>query len=272
VDVLTRRPAAPGDVEWDGRTVGEWASALADADGVVNLAGESIGSGRWTKRRKRRILESRVESTSAIINAIARLPAGARPRVLVCASGIDYAGDRPDDGEVTEDAAPGDSFLARVCVECEAAARRAEEHGVRTVSMRLAFVVGREAPALQLMTLPFRLFAGGRLGSGLQWFPWVHLDDAVGLFGVALEREEWTGPVNVVAPAVPRHAELARELGRALRRPAVFPTPAFLLRAALGEMADLLLQGQRAVPRRALEAGYAFRYPELRPALEESLR
>jgi uncharacterized protein (TIGR01777 family) len=270
--VLTRTPGGPGTLGWDARTVGDWAESLGGAYAVVNLAGHSIGSGRWTRRRKDLILRSRVDSTSALVDAIGGLPAELRPRVFVCSSGIDYAGDRPDDAEIDESAAPGDSFLARVCVAWEDAALRAEEHGVRVVVARTSFVIGKGAPALRLMALPFRLFAGGRLGSGRQWFPWVHIDDTVGIYRSAIGHEHWRGAVNVVAPSVPRQRELAQELGKVLHRPAVLRTPAPVLRLALGEQADLLLTGQRAVPRKAEQAGYRFMYPELGAALEQALR
>jgi uncharacterized protein (TIGR01777 family) len=271
VVVLTRSPGAPGTVGWDGRTVGDWAGSLEGALAVVNLSGHSIGAGRWTARRKEQILSSRVESTSAIVDAVGRLDAGSRPSVFVCSSGIDYAGDRPDDAEIAEDAPPGDTFLAHVCAAWEQAAARAREHGVRVVSARTAFVVGRNAPALRMMALPFRFLAGGRVGSGRQWFPWVHLDDAVGIVRTAIGQEAVEGPVNMVAPQSVRQEEVATALGRVLHRPAAVPTPARVLRLALGESADLLLTGQRAVPRRAGAAGYEFRYPELEPALTDAL-
>jgi len=271
VRVLTRSPGAPGTVGWDGRTVGEWAGSLEGASAVVNLSGHSIGAGRWTARRKEQILSSRVESTSAIVDAIGGLDPGSRPDVFVCSSGIDYAGDRPDDAEIDEDAPSGDTFLARVCVAWEEAAGRVREHGVRVVMARTSFVVGPKAPALRLMALPFRFLAGGKVGSGRQWFPWVHLDDAVGILGLAIGREVWDGPVNMVAPEAVRQEDVAKALGRVLHRPAAVPTPARVLRLALGESADLLLTGRRGVPRRAEAAGYEFRFPELEPALRASL-
>jgi uncharacterized protein len=261
----TGLPLGAGAVGWDA----DWRRELDGAAGVVNLAGASIGGGRWTRRRKARILRSRVDTTAALVEAMRGLEPGRRPRVLVNASGIDYAGDCGDES-VGEDAEPGDSFLARVCVEWEAPARAAEELGVRVVLMRTAFVFGRGAPAVRLLALPFRLFAGGRLGSGRQWFPWVSLADAAGLYAWAIEDDALVGPVNVVAPEQLRQRDVARELGRVLHRPSVFPTPAPLLRLALGEQADLLLQGQRAEPRKALDAGYSFRKPALRQALEET--
>ena len=273
VVVLTRKPErAAADPPLGARAVGwdgPWHEDVAGAAAVVNLAGASIGGGRWTRTRKERIRRSRVDTTTALVEAVRALEPERRPRVLVNASGIDYAGDRGDE-PASEDVEPGDSFLADVCVDWEAAAHPAEELGVRVVLMRTAFVFGRGGPAVRLLALPFRLFVGGRLGSGRQWFPWISLADAVGLYVAAIEDERLAGPVNVVAPEQVRQRELARELGRVLHRPSAFPTPAPVLRLALGEAADLLLHGQRAEPRKALDVGYAFRHPMLRPALEEA--
>jgi uncharacterized protein len=260
VTVVSRRPA-PGEVpDWVRTTT--WEQPRVDgALAVVNLAGESIGA-RWTDERKQRILESRVGTTRLLVAAIAA--AAEPPGVLVCASGIDYAG---DSGEaiVDESAPAGHSFLARVCVAWEAEAARAP---VRHVELRTPFVVAREAHALKLLALPFRLFAGGRLGSGRQWFPWIHVEDLVALVRRAIEDDAVAGPVNAVSPDLRRQRELARELGRALHRPSVVPAPAPALRLLLGEQADLLLHGQRAVPSLDLD----YRYGDLRAALEEALR
>jgi uncharacterized protein (TIGR01777 family) len=267
VVVLTRRARRDGEVEWDGRTQGPWARELDGAEGVVNLAGESIGSGRWTRARKERILASRVDATRAIVTALgAAMP---RPRVLVNASGIDFGGDRGDE-IVTEEVAPGSSFLARVCAEWEAAAREACALGVRTVTLRTPLVIGREAQAVKLMALPFRAGFGGPLGDGEQWFPWVHVDDWVALCRRALVDESLRGPVNAVAPEQLRQRQAARAFGRVLHRPAVMPTPAPALRLLLGEQADLLLHGQRA--RSEKLNGFGFRYATLESALEEALR
>jgi uncharacterized protein (TIGR01777 family) len=264
-------PAGARAVRWDGSTMEPaWPDELAGADWVVNLAGESVGGGRWTSSRKARILDSRVDSTRALVDAMRALPAERRPSAFACASGIDYAGDTGDD-LVGEDVPAGDSFLARVCVAWEEAARQAEELGVRVVRLRTAFVLAPDAKALRLMTLPFRFGAGGPLGNGRQWFPWIHVDDLVGLYRLALE-SELSGPLNAVSPGIVRQRELAAEVGRVLHRPAVVPTPSPMLRLALGNAADLLLHGRRAEPRAAEAAGYEFRWPELRPALEDALR
>ncbi|HSO94152.1 MAG TPA: NAD-dependent epimerase/dehydratase family protein, partial [Candidatus Dormibacteraeota bacterium] len=180
-------PAGVRVISWDpGSEAGEWFQAIAQADGVVNLAGASIGSGRWTKRRMEEILSSRLQATGAIVRAIRNAPVGRRPTVLVSASGIDYYGNRGEE-TVTEASGPGDSFLAKVSQQWEAAAMAAESPQVRVVTMRTALVFGRGAPAFQLMVLPFKLFAGGPLGSGTQWFTWIHIDDLVGLYRLGLE-------------------------------------------------------------------------------------
>jgi len=276
VVVLTRGAGAwlPWGVrlaQWDGRTAeGLWAAELSGAAAVVNLAGASIGEGRWTIPRRNEILTSRITATHALVAALERTPSADRPRVLISASGVDYYGDRGEE-RLTEEGAPGESFLAQVCVQWEAAARRAEELGVRVVLARTALVVGRDAPALQKLAMPFRLFAGGPLGSGRQWFAWVHLDDAVGLYRLAIERGDVTGALVLASPTACRQREFAREVGRALGRPCWLPVPAFGLRLALGRQADLLLHGHRAEPAKAVSLGYQFRYPELGVALRQAL-
>ena len=275
---LSRRPeTAPPQsgvrfVKWDARTAeGDWVTELAGARGIVNLAGASIGKGRWTRQRMAQILSSRLSATSAIVEAINRTPADRRPSVLVNASGIDYYGNRGDE-LVTEESEPGDSFLARVSQQWEAAARQAQPLGVRVVLLRTALVFGRGALAFRLLTLPFRVFAGGPLGDGRQWFTWIHVDDHVGLYRLALENPQVSGPVNAVAPDVRRQREVAREIGRVLHRPAVVPAPTPLLRLVLGAQSHLLLDGRHAVPARARAAGYAFRFAGLHEALEDTLR
>jgi uncharacterized protein len=258
-------------VGWDAITAsGPWVGELAGAQAVVNLAGTNLGSGRWTRRRMAEILSSRLNATSAIVQALARTAAQDRPRVLVNASGIDYYGHRADEA-VTEDAGAGTSFLARVCEQWEAAAGKAEPLGVRVVCMRTSLVVGTGAPSLRLMTLPFRLFVGGPLGNGRQWFTWIHQADIVGLYRLAIADETLRGPLNAVAPDVRREREVAREIGRVLRRPSRFPAPAVMLRLVLGEQASLLLDGRRAVPAKADAHGYGFRYGGLPEALAQAL-
>lgn len=280
VVVLTRHPRKASElfpdgvrsVEWTGAEVEDsWANELEGAGGVVNLAGASIGTRRWTKRRKAVIVGSRVASTAALVAAIARLSPEQRPRVFVNASGIDYYGDRGDE-IVTEESSSGQTFLASVCIEWESAALAAERLGVRVVTMRTPLVVSRDAVAFRLLALPFRLFVGGPLGDGRQWFAWVHLADAVGLFRLALVDERVRGALNVVAPDLRPQKEVARMIGNALRRPSRVRIPRAPLRLVLGDQADLLLHGQRAEPRKARAAGYSYRYGDLDDALAEALR
>lgn len=276
VIILSRWPDAAQARRDDGVEVVRWswgeqlpAAALKDAQAVVNLAGENIGAGRWTAARKERIMESRREVTRNLVLSIAG--SGERPRVLVNASAVGYYGPRGDE-EVTEEDGPGDDFLARVCRAWEEEARRAEDLGLRVVIVRFGIVLAREGGSLPRLVRPFRFFLGGPLGSGRQWVSWVHLADALGIIRLALEEEGLAGPLNVTAPQPVRMEELARILGRVLGRPCSLRLPAGVLRLALGEMAGMLLTGQRVLPERALRAGYSFHYPGLEAALRDLLQ
>jgi uncharacterized protein (TIGR01777 family) len=280
VTILSRRPAAtsrrfPVSVSvdpWSPPVIDEQlVASLRGADAVVNLAGAPIGGRPWTPGHRRAILRSRLDATRTVVEAMRRLPDGERPGVLVNASGIDIYGDRPV-GEMTEDSPPGASFLAEVVVEWERTAMAASELGIRVVTARTALIVAPEALAWRLVILPFRLFVGGRLGSGRQRFTWIHVDDAVGLYDLAIRDASISGPLNMVAPEVPTQAELARAIGRALHRPAVVPAPAALLRLVLWGQADIVLHGRVAVPAKARAAGYEFRYPTVDLALGDVLR
>ncbi len=259
-------------MHWDPRTAdGGLAEVLAGADAVINLAGSNIGSRRWAKRRKADLLNSRVRATETLVRAIELLEESRRPRTLVNASGIDFYGDRGDE-VLTEGSDRGDTFLARVCERWEHAATAAQPLGVRVVLMRTAVVLAPDALTLHLMAWPFRLFLGGPLGDGQQWFPWIHIDDVVGLYTWVLDTASIAGPINVVAPGVRTQAQMAQALGMALSRPHRLRTPVAALRLAMGEQADLLLHSHRAVPEQALAHEYAFRFPELAPALRNCLQ
>ncbi|HTS00055.1 MAG TPA: TIGR01777 family oxidoreductase [Bacteroidota bacterium] len=262
-----RAPLLPGvrGVDWDGVTPGAWTSHVADAAAVVNLAGASIGEGRWTPQRKREILESRVQATRALIDAMAR--GGNAPRVFISASAVGYYGP-VDSGDVTEDHPPGFGFLADVCVRWEQEALAAGELGARVVLLRTGVVLGRGGGALPRMMLPFRLFAGGPVGSGKQAFPWVHRDDVAGVVAFALSRADVSGPINLAAPECVDMRAFCAALGRAISRPSWLPVPSFALRAALGEMAGMILTGQRVIPARLTALGYTFTYPTLFTALQ----
>ena len=255
-------------VSWNGRDLPR--AALAGAGALVHLAGEPVFGGLPTRAHLARIRASRVDSTAAIVASLAARPEGARPECFVCASAVGYYGSRGD-AELDETAAPGEGFLAEVCVAWERAARGAEHLGVRTVMVRTGIVLAREGGALPLMALPFRLGLGGRLGSGRQWFPWIHVEDEVALIAAAIGDARWSGPINAVAPAPVTNAELTRALGEALHRPTLLPVPAFAVRLALRELSGELLGSSRVVPRAALARGFRFAYPELGPALREAL-
>ncbi len=251
-------------VRWDPGT-GELEGAAAGADALVNLAGVSIASGRWTAERKRALYGSRVDTTRVLVKAAGQLHP--RPRVLVSASAIGYYGSHGDE-ELGEDSEPGNDFLAGLARDWEQEALRAEDSGMRVVCLRFGVVLARTGGALQRMLLPFKLGAGGRLGSGKQWMSWVTLAEAVSVVRFALENESLRGPVNTVSPNPARNREFTAALARALHRPAIFPAPAFALRLALGVMADaLLLVSQRVVPWKLSALGYEFIHPELAGAL-----
>jgi uncharacterized protein (TIGR01777 family) len=277
VVLLTRDPAdahrrwdAKVDARlWNGRDPGPWVMAVDGADAVINLAGESVAGGRWTPERKLALIKSRVDSTRAVIGAIEA--AKERPLVLVNASAVGYYGIRPQ-GESPEEAPRGTDFLAALCGQWERDAREADKLGTRTVMTRFGVVLGAKGGALAKMLTPFKLGLGGPLGDGRQPFPWVHLDDAVGAILFAVDDAKLTGPVNVTAPEAATNAGFTKALGRALRRPAFLPAPAFAVRLALGEMSSLLLGGQNAPPRKLLERGYEFRRPSLDGALASLLK
>jgi uncharacterized protein (TIGR01777 family) len=252
-----------GAVGWDA--VG---AAVAGAGAVVNLAGEPIAARRWSAAQKRRILESRVQATRALVDAMGAAPA--RPAVFVSGSAVGYYGPHGDE-PLDESAPAGAGFLAEVCAAWEAEALRAEALGVRTVRLRIGVVLAREGGALARMLPPFRAFVGGPLGGGRQWMSWIHRDDVIGLVLEALARETWQGAVNATAPQPVTNAEFSRALGDVLARPAALRAPAVALRLALGEMADMLLTGQRVLPAAATGHGFRWRYPDARAALRASV-
>lgn len=238
-------------------------AAIADADAIVNLAGEPVIGKRWTDKQKRSLADSRVGITDNIVAAMAATP---RPRVLVSTSAVGYYGDTGA-REVDEDSPPGADFLAELTVAWEAAALRAQAQDTRVVLVRIGLVLGRGGGVLGQMLPIFKLGLGGPLGGGDQYFPWVHLDDLVELYAAALTDPRLRGPVNAVAPGIVTNREFARALGRAVHRPAIFRVPAFALRVALGEASSALVHGQRVVPRRTQALGFRFAHPELDAAL-----
>lgn len=269
LSVLTRRPRPghTGDIAWtpDG-AAGPWARALDGVDAIVNLAGEGIAERRWTASRKVVLVSTRLLATQSLVAAVAAM--ATPPAAFVSASGVGYYGPCGDE-VVTEATAAGHDFVGRMASAWEAAAAPVASH-CRLVVLRTGLVMGREG-ALAQMRLPFSLGVGGRLGSGRQWMPWVAVDDWTGLTARLIVDPRASGPFNVTAPAPVTNAEFTRALGRALHRPAVIPVPAFALRLAVGELAEALLTGQRAIPAKALDLGYAFRHTSIETALASAL-
>jgi uncharacterized protein len=272
--LLTR--AAPRDastpkkrwLHWTPGAPGNWEAAVDGADGVVNLAGEPIAAKRWTEQQKQRIRASRIDTTNSLVEAISK--AKQKPAFLLNASAVGYYGAR-DDEVITEEATPGHDFLSSVCRDWEGEAKTAESFGLRVIRVRSGIVLGQGGGALPKMVLPFRLFLGGPLGSGTQWMPWIHLADEVELMAYLIEHAQAAGPVNATAPQPARMKEFCQTLGKVMGRPSWAPVPAFALRLALGEMAEMLLTGQRAVPAAAQKLGYQFLHTDLADALKSCM-
>lgn len=266
------------DVPWNPET-GDLGGAAVGADAVVNLSGASIAGGRWTEARKALLRTSRIDTTRALVGALAKM--NARPRVLVSASAIGIYGNRGDE-VLTEESKLGGDFLSALALDWETEALKAEALGIRVVLARFGIILANQGGALAKMLLPFKLGAGGRLGSGQQWMSWVTLDDVVGSLRFALESAPARGAgnaapvrgaVNIVAPQSVRNADFTKLLAKALHRPALFPAPPFALRLALGEMADaLLLSSQRVAPQVLEKSGYSFLHPDLPSGLAAVLK
>jgi uncharacterized protein len=269
--LLATRGEAKGEeqVQWsidDGFTE---LGRLEGIDAVVHLAGESVNGLRWTEEKKKAIRDSRVIGTRNLVNALSRLRE--RPNVLVSASAIGFYGERGDE-ELTESSAAGDDFLAEVSKVWESEARRAEDAGIRTVLLRTGIVLSKEGGALGTMLLPFKLGVGGIIGSGKQWMSWISLNDHIAVIEHAIETESVRGALNSVSPHPARNEEFTKAMGEVLYRPTFLPLPEFIVSMALGEMGDaLLLTSTKVLPKRLENAGFKFRYPELRKALEHAV-
>ncbi|MBN3959804.1 TIGR01777 family oxidoreductase [Nostoc sp. NMS8] len=246
---------------------GSWQSVISSCDGVVNLAGEPIGEGRWTPERKQEILNSRKLGTQKIVEAIAN--ANPQPNVLINASAIGYYG-TSETATFDETSLSGNDFLAQVCQAWEAEATKVKDSGVRLVILRLGIVLGNGG-ALGKMIPPFKLFAGGPIGSGRQWFSWIHVDDLVNLIVQALSKSEIEGIYNATAPNPVRMADLSQTLGQVMNRPSWLPVPAFAIEALLGDGAIVVLEGQQVIPKRTVETGFEYKYPNLQSALTQIL-
>jgi uncharacterized protein len=266
-----RLPPSTRELAWvpDG-SVGAWSSAVAECDAMVNLAGEPIAAGRWTAARKAAIRQSRIDATRSLVRALQTTPR--RGRALVNASAVGYYGPHGDE-VVTEADGPGSDFLSEVCTEWEGEALRAVSSGARVVLVRTGLVLEHDGGALKPAARPFRLGVGGPIGSGRQFWPWIHREDWLALVVWLLGNDSVEGPFNATAPVPVTNEEFSRSLARALHRPCLLRAPSFALRLAMGEMADaLLLGGQRAVPKRALDAGFGFRHPRIDGAMAAIFR
>ncbi|HEU4795349.1 MAG TPA: TIGR01777 family oxidoreductase [Pyrinomonadaceae bacterium] len=269
---LVRHQSTPGsfEIEWHPNQGRIDPQRLEGFDAVVHLAGESIASGRWNDEKKRSIRESRTKGTLLLSETLARL--AHPPSVFISASAIGYYGNRGDE-LLTETSAPGNDFLASVCVEWEQATRPASEKGIRTVLARFGIILDQNGGALAKMLTPFRMGIGGRVGNGRQWMSWIALDDVIGALKFLMRDKAVNGPVNFVAPRPVTNAEFTRTLGRTLARPTIFPIPEFGVRLAFGEMGDaLLLSSQKVEPTVLENRGFAFYWPRLEPALDHLLR
>jgi hypothetical protein len=285
VIILSRTPAkATGlpqgarAVRWDGQTASGWGDLAEGAEAIVNLAGESIGGENmlalitrpWTRERLQLIRTSRVNAGKAVVQAIEQ--ARVKPRVLVQSSAVGYYG-LPGDQEIAEDTPAGNDALAQICLDWEATTASVEALGVRRVVIRTGGVVmSTQGGALPFMLLPFKLFVGGPLGSGKQWFSWIHIADEVRAIRFLMERADARGAFNLCAPEPLRNGELARVIGQVMRRPSCVPTPAFAMKLLLGDKAALVLDGQRQVPKRLLELGFQFQFPQAKVALQDLLK
>jgi uncharacterized protein (TIGR01777 family) len=254
-------------VHWDGKTTEGWQDHVDGTEAVINLAGENLAGGPWTKSYKKRILNSRVNAGNAISKAI--LEAKQKPNVLLQASAVGYYGSRGGE-ELNESSSAGSGFLVDVVKQWEDSVKEVEKRNPRVVYLRTGVVLGRGEGMIDKMTLPFKIFAGGPVGSGKQWLSWIHIADELNVIRFLMEREDLSGIFNLVAPNPVQMAEFSRNFGKALNRPSWLPVPEIAIKLIFGQMGEeTVLSSQKAVPKRLLEAGYVFQFPELSAALND---
>ncbi|WP_079526667.1 TIGR01777 family oxidoreductase [Halobacillus hunanensis] len=274
VYILTRSPQKHNDTEnvthigWLKDEFAPW-EHLPSVDAIVNLAGESLASGRWTEERKQSIMNSRISATEGVIDLIERMDR--KPEVLVNASAVGFYGKSNSKTFTEETEEPGNDFLANVVVEWEKRAAKAQHFGVRTVFVRFGLILGEEG-ALPKMIMPYKFMIGGNVGSGEQWMSWIHIDDVIELISYSVKKTSLEGPVNGTAPNPKRNTDFGKTLGNVLGRPHWIPAPSFALKTILGDMSTLLLDGQSVLPKKAVSQEYTFLYPELKPALQSILK
>lgn len=276
VTILTRNPAkvktTPAGaklVQWDGVSTAGWGELADGADAIVNLAGEGIADKRWSNERKQAIRQSRVDAGKAIMEALGA--AAVKPKVLIQSSAVGYYGTATGDARVDESHSPGTDFLSKVCFDWEISTAAASRMGIRRPVIRTGVVLSNEGGAFPKMAMPFKLFAGGPIGSGKQWLPWIHIEDEVRAIQFLLANDQADGPFNLSAPNPVTNAELGKAIGEVMGRPSVVPAPGFAMKLGFGEMATVLLDGQRAVPNKLQQLGFVFKYDTVQAALRNLL-
>lgn len=258
-------------VQGDPSQKGDWQNILISGgfDSIINLAGEAVTSKRWTEIEKNIIYESRTKTTENIIDSIKKIPN--KPKSLINASAVGYYGFQQDDREINENETIGKDFLSYLCRDWEDKARKAEKLGLRVVRLRIGIVLSENGGALEKMVIPFKLYAGGHIGDGKQWIPWVHINDVVSMIIFSIDNENIKGPINLTSPNPVRMKDFCKEMGKVINRPSWLPVPSITLKATFGEMADIITSGQRAIPQKALTNGYKFQYENVEEALKNLL-
>lgn len=276
VIVLSRAPEkvnnTPAGVtlqKWDGKSAEGWGELADGAGAIVNLAGAGIADKRWSQQRKQEIRQSRIDAGKAVMQAITA--AATKPGVLIQSSAVGYYGTQTGDAQVTESFSPGGDFLSKVCFDWEASTAPAGKQGVRRVVVRTGVVLSNEGGAFPKQVMPFKFFAGGPVGGGKQWYPWIHIDDEVRAIQFLIANDKAEGPFNLAAPNPVTNQEFGKLIGEVLGRPSFMPAPGFAMQTVFGEMAVILLEGQRAVPQRLLELGFTFKYETALAALKNLL-
>lgn len=259
-------------VEGNPKEAGEWVHIASGCEGAINLAGANLFDKRWNDSFKQEMRESRLLTTEHLVQAMAAQPsATGKAKALVSTSAIGYYGPQEEE-ELTEDNPPGSDYMAKLCLDWEKQAMEASEKGVRVTLPRVGIVLDKEGGALATLWTPFKLGIGGKVGSGKQWMSWIHHEDLTNLYLFLLDNENAQGPYNATAPNPVRNKEFTKALGRAMKRPTILPVPAFMLRLALGEVADVVAKGQRVLPKKALDQGFSFQFPQIEEALLDIVR
>jgi uncharacterized protein (TIGR01777 family) len=277
VTIFTRNPAeakhiipnAANYIEWDYNKADQWMNELNGKDTIIHLAGANLGAKRWNKKYKKLAYESRVISTRNLVEAIKSVDK--KPKTFICSSAVGYYGDRNDEN-LDESSLPADNYLANLCKDWEAETAKVEELGNRRVSIRTGLVLSKDEGLMKQMLPAFKMFLGGYLGNGKQWFPWIHIDDIVGIYLYAVENVTLDGAVNAASPGIVRMKEFAKTLGKVLNRPALFPIPKLAIKILKGELGNYVTDSQKVIPNKLMQNGYNFKFEKLEDALENLLK